>query len=130
MDGKYQQYYDAFILASQGKLKSGIGIKCQFFPFSGGALVRLDLLNGVPDSAIQRKEEDSLSNALYRTGVFDAEVCNRFADKTVKETLYFIATTRVYLIFKSESDNEWSKESASRDFVNIVSKVKEKYAKK
>lgn len=129
MDGKYQQYYDAFIHASRGKLKSGIGIKCQFFPFSGGALVRLDLLNDVSDSAIQRKEEDSLSKALYRTGVFDAEVCNRFINKTVKDTLYYIATTRVYLIFKSNSENEWSQDSASRDFVSIVTKVKEKYAK-
>ena len=129
MDGKYQQYYDAFIHASRGKLKSGIGIKCQFFPFSGGALVRLDLLNDVSDSAIHRKEEDSLSKALYRTGVFDAEVCNRFINKTVKDTLYYIATTRVYLIFKSNSENEWSQDSASRDFVSIVTKVKEKYAK-
>ena len=129
MDGKYQQYYDAFIHASRGKLKSGIGIKCQFFPFSGGALVRLDLLNDVSDSAIQRKEEDSLSKALSRTGVFDAEVCNRFINKTVKDTLYYIATTRVYLIFKSNSENEWSQDSASRDFVSIVTKVKEKYAK-
>ena len=79
---------------------------------------------------MQKKAQDTLDKALYHTRLFDVDVCDKFKGRTVSKTLYYILSWSKYLIFKSESENEWSGEAASNDFLEIVKKAKEKYGKK
>lgn len=130
MKAQYQNYYDAFITEGKKKVRPGVGIILQFFPYTGGALIYIELRNGEDNKVIQRRAQDTLDRALYHTQLFDVEVCNRFKGKTVSGTLYYIISSREYLTFKSDSDKEWTVQAASKDFLEIVKKVKEKYGKK
>lgn len=130
MKAQYQNYYDAFITEGKKRVKNGVGIILQFYPYTGGTLIYVELLNGEDNKAMQKKAQDTLDKALYHTRLFDVDVCDKFKGRTVSKTLYFILSRSKYLIFKSESENEWSGEAASNDFLEIVKKAKEKYGKK
>ena len=130
MKAQYQDYYDAFIAEGKKKVRAGVGMILQFFPYTGGALIHVELKNGEKDKAIQRRSQETLDKALFHTRLCDVEVCDRFKGRTVSKTLYYIISRSEYLVFKSESENEWSDQAASNDFLEIVKKAKEKYGKK
>lgn len=130
MKAQYQNYYDTFITEGKKRVKNGVGIILQFYPYTGGTLIYVELRNGEDNKAMQKKAQDTLDKALYHTRLFDVDVCDKFKGRTVSKTLYYILSWSKYLIFKSESENEWSGEAASNDFLEIVKKAKEKYGKK
>ena len=130
MKAQYQDYYDAFITEGKKKVRAGVGMILQFYPYTGGVLISIELRNGEDNKALQRKAQDTLDKALYHTRLFDVDVCERFKGRSVSKTLYYIISGSKYLIFKSESENEWSVQAASNDFLEIVKKAKEKYGKK
>ena len=130
MKAQYQDYYDAFIAEGEKKVRAGVGIILQFYPYTGGTLIFVELRKGEDNKAMQKKTQDSLDKALYHTQLFDVDVCARFKGRTVNKTLYYIISGSKYLIFKNESENEWSVQTASNDFLEIVKKAKEKYGKK
>lgn len=130
MKEQYQKYYDAFVAEGKPRVKPGIGMILQFFPFTGGALVYIELQKGMNDNAMQRKAQDSLDEALLHTRLFDVAVCNRFKGKKVNSTLYYLISARQYLVFKSNAEKEWTDQAASNDFLEIVKRAKEKYGKK
>lgn len=130
MKEQYQKYYDAFVAEGKPRVKPGIGMNLQFFPYTGGALIYIELQKGVNDNAMQRKAQDTLDKALLHTQLFEPSVCNRFKGKNVSNTLYYLISARQYLVFKSNAEKEWTDQAASDDFLEIVKRAREKYGKK
>ena len=129
MDTLYQNYFDAFLTEAKKHIKQGIAVKCQFFPFNEGALIYVELFNNEIDNAIQRKTEKNLSGALHRTNLFKDATYDKFKDKDITKTLYYILSPRKFLLFKNLEDSRWNNQSASKDFLVIMEKVKGKYEK-
>lgn len=129
MDALYQNYFDAFVIEAKKYIKQGIAVKCQFYPFDEGALIYIELSNNEQNKAVQRKTEKNLSGALHRTNLFKDATYDKFKDKNITKTLYYILSPRKFLLFKNLEDSEWNNQSASNDFLVIMGKVNEKYGK-
>lgn len=129
MDALYHNYFEAFLKEAKKHIKQGIAVKCQFYPFDEGALVYIELSNNEIDKGIQRKTEENLSGALHRTNLFKDATYDKFKDKDITKTLYYILSPRKFLLFKNLEDSGWNNQSASNDFLVIMEKVKGKYEK-
>ena len=129
MDAKFENYFKEFLNATEGKLRSGVGVIMSFFPFSSGAVIYVVMNKNNENKPEQRKKSEDISEALLRTKIYDNTTCAKIKGKTVQGTLYVIVSQWSYIMFKSNSETEWTASSASRDFRSIVIKTKEKYAK-
>ena len=127
MNTVYKNYYQSFLDVAKKYLKPNVGIKFEFYPFDGGALIYVELLSGAGDRAIQRKTEGTLSAALHRTTLFESKICESFNGKSISETLYHICSPDRYLLFKSDEEKDWSAHAAYSDFKVIMKKLLEKY---
>lgn len=128
MEDKYNSYFNAFLNAALKKLKSGFGTVVTFYPYTEGTVLKVEMKKGYAHNKLKKSISASLGDSLAKTALFDKNSCSALEGKEVTDTIVVVASVNEYVIIKNNSNEaSWSDASAEQDFLNIVTKVKEKY---
>lgn len=127
MEDNYTAYFNAFLNAALKRLKSGFGTVLTFYPYEGGAVIKVEMKKGVAHHMEKRGLSTDVGDALAKTTLFDKTACKALSDRGVTGTLVYIGSVNDYVLIKGNAATEWSELKAVDDFENIVVKVKSLY---
>lgn len=122
-------YYNDFVFWMSKSLKSGWGIVMRFYPFSGGAVISINMERGIAHNLQRKGESSNLGDALRKTKLFSEEKIRPIEDKGIEKTIVGVLSTTQYVLFKNENASYWNEDAAHDDVEIIIKKVREGYGK-
>ena len=126
----FNSYYNDFLFWMSKYLRSGWGMEMRIYPFSGGAVIVINMSRGTAHNLVKKGESKNLGDALRRTNLFTEDKIRPIADKGVDNTLYGIISTTQYVLFKNSEPKSWDEASAKEDVDKIITKVKANHGKR
>ena len=99
-------------------LKSGVGMQTRCIPYESGAVIVIEVGQGLLAKDEYRTSASSLQEALQRTNLFELIT----TPVTVPGTSIVMANNKLVLI-KTEDTSEWSEGASVKDVNGIINKV-------
>lgn len=115
-----QGYLNAFRNALIPSLKEDVAIKAIVCATPNGVVITFELGTDISNSDVFRSDAPSISEALYRTNVFNSELKEQ--DIKIEGTTRIISQNKIILV-KDSSDMEWSAEKARTDVMDLISSL-------